>query len=125
MRALWFGIGLGMTALCLGGGLIARQVQAQNAIRKPQPRSGHALVYDSRRQQVLLVNGDHDAQARKGEVWAWNGKRWNLIDTGGPPPRTLSGVAYDTRRGVLVVQGGIGPGDKLNADTQEWDGKKW
>src|SRR6185295_19547814 len=106
---------------------------------RPLPRSGHALVYDTNRRAVLLVNGDHPAS--EGEVWEIYGAPrrrravtsgenafvtpWRLIDTSGPIPRTLAGVAYDTARNLLVMQGGLGTGDTAFGDTQEWDGVQW
>jgi uncharacterized protein (TIGR03437 family) len=93
---------------------------------RPQARAGHGLVFDTRRQTVLLLNGDHPTASEEGEIWAWNGGAWELIDKSGPSPRTLGGVAYDTKRQVLVLQGGLpGQGDALFGDTREWDGSRW
>jgi hypothetical protein len=96
---------------------------------RPAARSGHALVYDLVREQVVLVNGDHvGTDVKKGEAWAWDGSAWTLFDTSGPPPRTLSAVAYDRRRKQLVLQGGLGAGDAPESrcgDTWTFDGKKW
>ena len=93
---------------------------------QPQARAGHALVFDTRRQRVLLVNGDQVTAGTEGEVWSWNGGTWELSDRSGPSPRTLGGVAYDTKRQVLVLQGGLpGQGDGLFGDTREWNGSAW
>ncbi len=98
----------------------------QTFAQQPQARAGHALVFDTQRQKVLLVNGDQVTGGTVGEVWAWSGGVWELIDRSGPSPRTLGGVAYDIKRQVLVLQGGLpGQGDGLYGDTREWDGSNW
>lgn len=89
----------------------------------PEPRSGHAIVYDSTRKTVLLVNGDHATEkGQPGRLQSWDGRAWKTLDAAAPTPRTLSAVAFDSRRGRLVIQGGLGVGDDLPGDTLEWGG---
>jgi hypothetical protein len=56
----------------------------QASVERPQARAGHSLAFDTRRQRVLLVNGDHMTGDTEGEVWAWSGGAWELIDKSGP-----------------------------------------
>jgi uncharacterized protein (TIGR03437 family) len=116
-----------LSLLCLSAAIPGRSSGfSRVSAERPQARAGHALVFDTRRQRVLLVNGDHTTGGAEGEVWAWNGGAWELIDKSGPSPRTLGGVAYDTSRQMLVLQGGLpGQGDGLFGDTREWDGSNW
>jgi hypothetical protein len=78
----------------------------------PPGSVGHDLVYDDALGVVLLVNaglgGPNDARmmGQPTRVWSWNGTRWSLLDSSGPPARNLGGVAYDSRRDKLVLHGG-------------------
>ena len=93
---------------------------------QPAARAGHNVVYDTARKTILLINGDHATDADKpGELLAWNGKTWTLLDARAPTPRTLAAVAFDSKRGRLVMQGGLGVGDLVHGDTVEWDGTSW
>lgn len=96
----------------------------------PHARAGHNLVYDTSRQQVLLLNGQGGADVKEEELsglWAWDGSRWVLLDGSAEPrPRILAGTAYDAGRQRLVLYGGATPGDFTQMDdTWEWDGSVW
>jgi hypothetical protein len=78
-----------------------------------------AMVTDSRRGQVLYVNG-------VGQAWAWTGADWRPLAMGGGPrvPRRDSALAtstfaagYDEGRGLLVFA--------LSTSTWTWDGTTW
>jgi hypothetical protein len=95
---------------------------------KPSPREGHCLVYDDVHHRVILLDGyQKPYQPERGEVWSWDGKRWELIPGSGPSARSLSGAAFDSHRKRIVLYGGIGnEGAKdLRGDIWEWDGKGW
>jgi murein DD-endopeptidase MepM/ murein hydrolase activator NlpD len=60
----------------------------------PSARTGHAMVYDSYRQEVVLFGGDST-----GETWIWDGANWQLRSpVNSPPPRTNPAMAYDAAR---------------------------
>ena len=93
----------------------------------PPGSAGHDLVYDDALGVVLLVNaglGGHDDAskvAQRTKVWSWNGSRWSLLDSSGPPVRNLGGVAYDSKRDKLVLHGGTITADLSYSDTWQWD----
>jgi hypothetical protein len=92
----------------------------------PSARSGHAMAYDARRAEVLVVGG-HTATQRTGETWAWNGTAWRLAGT--LPPHEDMALAYDAKRDRVVGFGGVALGfdgfDHHVAETWEWDGSAW
>ena len=98
----------------------------------PPPASvGHALVYHDTLGQVILLNaglgGPDDAQriGRPTRLWGWNGTRWNLLDSLGPPIRNLAGAAYDSRRNVIVLVGGTASQSLNYGETWEWSRTGW
>lgn len=94
-------------------------------------RNGHAMVYDQRRQRVILFGGA-DASSVRGDTWAWDGARWSPLSSAGPGPRTFPAMAYDSIRGKVVLFGGnrvlFGKSMEENRflqDTWEWEGTGW
>ena len=83
------------------------------------------LLYDTNRQQLVLVTTPRDS----GRVMVWNltNSGWTLLPTSGLPARELGGAAYDSRRGRIALYGGIAPnnGETRRDDTWEWDGHDW
>jgi len=83
----------------------------------PEPRMGHAMVYDSAKGvTVLFGRGESD------DTWEWDGATWTKVADTGPSPRGRHGMAYDSDRGVTVLFGGI---PRELGDTWEWDGVTW
>jgi hypothetical protein len=83
---------------------------ATTALAQPARRAHHALVYDASTERVLLTGGsspsaDGQCCAFFGDVWAFDGTRWSLLDSTGTP---LSGVAlaFDARAKRVVSFGG-------------------
>jgi hypothetical protein len=97
----------------------------------PSARSVHALVYDPDGKRVLLVGGQPDGPTPIGDLWAWDGQAWTLLQpSGGPlPARKNFGAVYDLARKRLVVFGGIYGGLVVTptylGDTWELDGSAW
>ena len=54
------------------------------------------------------------------QLWAWDGTRWQVIDSAGPPIRSLAGVAYDSVRDVVVMHGGSYTVQLTYDETWEW-----
>lgn len=73
----------------------------------PTSRTGHTLVYDDKRQRVVLFGGRSDAGALN-DMWEWDGTTWTAlpISPQSPPPRSGHGMAYDVERDALVLFGG-------------------
>ena len=97
----------------------------------PPPSAGHALVYHDSLGTVLLLNaglGKAEDSLRVNEptrIWAWQNRRWMVIDSGGPPIRNLAGVAYDSRRNRLVLHGGSSAKGLTYGETWEWGDHQW
>jgi hypothetical protein len=93
-------------------------------VAPPNPslaRTGHGLVFDSRRRRTVLYGG-----SPLSDTWEWNGSTWTQVAVPGPPARYFHGMAYDSARGRVVAYGGQpqGGGNAL-AETWEWDGTTW
>jgi hypothetical protein len=91
---------------------------------KPEPRSGHELVWHDGLGMVLLVNGDHPAGDNADAIWGWNGETWQVVDDNSPR-QTLGGAAYDAAHNLLLLYGGSRSADDYNTHTWVWDGKLW
>jgi len=94
----------------------------------PPGSAGHGLVYADDLEMMLLVNAglggtNPPPASTRTRIWGWNGARWSLIDSSGPPVRNLAGVAYNTRRHALVMHGGTYDTDRSYGETWEWSRK--
>jgi hypothetical protein len=103
------------------GGSTSPGTQTQTSTTPPA-RSGHAMAYDDARHVVLMFGGS--GSSTFGDLWSWDGSRWNRLSTSGPPARDDAVVVFDSRRQRLVVFGGRS-GQTLRNDTWEWDGTSW
>jgi len=91
----------------------------------PVPREGHAMTYDSVRQQVVLFGGRTQATTF-GDTWEWNGSSWAArFSVHIPSPRSYHALAYDDARQRVVLFAGLGIGAIPLAETWEWDGTDW
>jgi len=83
--------------------------------------NAQALVHP--RLGTLLVGGS-DMARPSGDVWHWDGGRWDLLARGVFPPRQAFGLAYDEARDTVVLTGGIvRPGElERHQDVWEWSG---
>ncbi|MEM7199665.1 MAG: hypothetical protein AAF628_05325 [Planctomycetota bacterium] len=104
--------------------------QRQFPAASPEPRQLHALVYDRRRGEVVMVGGAAGMlQEQLGpQTWSWDGTRWQQLTTH-PGWRRGGAVAFDRARGVVLTHGG-GQGSSCHrcvsfGDTWEWDGRSW
>ena len=85
---------------------------------QPSPRGRHEMVFDSKRNRILLFGGrfraedasPFDSYELYNDLWAFNVNtdRWARIETtgDGPSPRTNSAMVYDAVNDQLVVFGG-------------------
>jgi hypothetical protein len=94
----------------------------------PGPRSGHSLVYDPARRRLVVIDGyvpPHDSTP--GELWTWNGQRWELLAGSGqgPSKRIVGAAAFDLRRKRIVSFGGSNSSRGTLGDTWEWNGAVW
>ncbi|MHC4660668.1 MAG: fibronectin type III domain-containing protein [Planctomycetota bacterium] len=87
----------------------------------PTARYGHAMAFDSTRNEVVLYGGFDGLGYRGGTTWLYNGSAWNT-STNIPQPNPRSGqcMAYDSVRGVTVMFGGYN-GTHYLQDTWEFN----
>lgn len=116
----------------LGSTIPLVRAAASSSLREggasPGPRSGHSLIYDSARRQLVLVDGyqpPHDALPA--ELWAWDGREWKRVpgSGSGPSKRIVGAAAYDVRRDRIVSFGGSRTSSGTLGDTWEWNGAAW
>src|SRR6185436_15876621 len=53
----------------------------------PPARTGHAMVYDSGRDEVVLFGGDGTEPGYRADTWVWNGSSWADRQVTGPSAR--------------------------------------
>jgi uncharacterized protein (TIGR03437 family) len=79
--------------------------------RRPPARAGHAMVYDSIRQRVVLFGGQDANGSPLADTWLWDGNNWTPLDTlEAPSPRVYHAMAFDPQRGQVLLLGGSSEG---------------
>ncbi len=93
----------------------------------PSQRLHARMVYDSRRQRIVLYGGqtlNPNENMLLTDTWEWDGSVWTEIPIAKHPGAQVSAaMAYDPVRGVTVLFGAsnvVGVGS-----TWEWDGVEW
>lgn len=94
----------------------------------PGPRSGHSLLFDPVQKRLVVIDGylpPHDASL--GELWTWDGRRWETVpgSGSGPSKRIVGSAAFDIRRNRIVSFGGSHSSRGTLGDTWEWNGTAW
>ena len=96
----------------------------------PTGRAMTAMVYDSKRQQVVLFGGvgmptgPKRLQPSFADTWVWKDRTWRKVADAGPPARNRHAMAFDSRAGVVLLYGG-GVNRTQFADMWQWDGRNW
>lgn len=98
-----------------------RWTLAADSNQGPGERVHHAMAYDKRRQRIVLYGGFGKAGPASGDVWEWDGRRWEQKTAVGPGPRSRHRLAFDEARGVIVLYGG----NDSDRTTWTWDGTRW
>jgi len=100
----------------------------------PSGRRNWVMAYDAARGVSLLYGGTiTPSGSRTGELWAWDGTDWTLLQPASfpspnrPVARDDTALVYDSSRQVTILFGGVNfPGGPNNrGDTWEWDGTSW
>ena len=81
------------------------------------------MTYDDARGVTLLFGGGNRERGF-GDLWAWDGTRWQLLTAAGPSARNSMVFAFDSKRQRAVLHGGR-TADGVHDDTWEWDGTRW
>jgi hypothetical protein len=97
-----------------------REVEDSNG---PEGRSRHAMVYDSKRNVLVLFGGKTKKKAL-GDTWEWDGAKWTSFGTSKVNPREGHAMVYDVESGVVLLFGGRN-GSKFYNDLWSWDGFSW
>jgi hypothetical protein len=90
----------------------------------PPARSTHRMIFDSKRNRIVMFGGWGPDNQSLSDTWAWDGQRWSKLNDSGPSPRFAMRMAYDASRDRIVLFGGRGQAGDL-ADTWEFDGERW
>ncbi len=90
----------------------------------PQARWMHGMVYDRRRDRVIVYGGKDAGGWPIADGWEFDGQQWQPIPTG-PGPRYRFVMVYDEERDRTLLQGGTGAVGTHFTDTWEWDGTVW
>jgi hypothetical protein len=95
--------------------------------RSPQGRYGAAAAFDPQSNQILLFGGRLQPGTPANDTWAWDGRTWQELNSGGPnAPRAGDGgqMAWDASRNTMLLvtpsSGSIG-----GAQTWTWTGTHW
>jgi hypothetical protein len=99
------------------------QTWRQLNVNGPSERDHHVMVYDRRRERIVLFGGWNGKEVL-GDTWEWDGARWLKVVAPGPVPRAAASAVYDERRGVILLVGGRRLEQFFN-DTWYWDGLVW
>jgi len=96
----------------------------------PGNRSGHGMVYDGARNQILMFGGSFEGSSYYRpsyiDTWAWRNGAWILLNPSSTPPARLAfGMAYDALHEQVLIYGGYAGGSNILADTWTWDGNGW
>jgi hypothetical protein len=91
-----------------------------------RPVTDAGMVYDSRRDRLVLFGGSDASRTSVGDTWEFDGERWTKFEGAGPGARSAFSMAYDQRRGRTVLLGGYAAGARApSAETWEFDGVVW
>ena len=96
----------------------------------PTGRGAHAMVYDSKRDRIVLFGG-RNGKTQLNDTWAYHDDDWTRLETADSPSvRLLPGAAYDAKRDRIVLFGGSqvsedGKTTTYLQDTWEFDGTNW
>jgi N-acetylneuraminic acid mutarotase len=103
----------------------------------PAGRSAHMMVYDSKRERIVLFGGRAESDDPRGfesflnDTWVWENGNWSqLAPAQSPPARQVAGMVYDKDRDRIVLYGGNAYGADgktpvILSDTWEFDGDNW
>ena len=102
------------------------------ATEGPAGRGRSALVYDTKRRQVVLFGGVGAAPAPGqpqpffDDTWVWKENGWRKMTASGPRGRYAHGMVFDEREGVVLLYSGAAAHRNAPlSDMWKWDGERW
>jgi hypothetical protein len=98
----------------------------------PPGRGRTAMVYDSKRKQLVVFGGAGEAPARGepqpffGDTWVFDRNGWRKVSDSGPRGRYAHGMVFDEKAGVvLLYSGAAAHRDAPLSDMWQWNGERW
>ena len=100
----------------------------------PSPRSGHDMVYDQKRERIVLFGGrpnvfnpvTTDIAPHENETWEYDGCNWEKIETENKPPRMDEiYLVYDSQLQRTVLLGYVNVSTDVLAEMWVFDGVEW
>ncbi|MCP5524217.1 MAG: PD40 domain-containing protein [Verrucomicrobiales bacterium] len=95
-------------------------------------RVQHQMVYDAKRQVMVLFGGFGPTGTGPVDTWEFDGSQWHQVAASGPSgARQFPILAYDPMRETVILSGGGqyppygGNGYKYFDDLWQWDGNAW
>jgi Galactose oxidase, central domain len=102
---------------------MAKFLWTQKQDMGPSARTGHSMIFDSGRGQVVLFGGTSAAKLFT-DTWEWDGNFWTQMADMGVGGRKDFGMAYDPVKQQTILFGGTIDTKKFG-DTWAWDGSDW
>ncbi len=102
---------------------------AQVSNEGPTPRFPAAMVYDETQGRIILYGGHSPTEdnfaTNTGDIWAWDGSRWEELAAVEPYPgiRSATALVYEQTKARWLLFGGAN--DEFYNDTWSWDGRTW
>lgn len=105
-----------------------RVLTPDGATTSPAQRLGHAAVWDSERNRLLIFGGNAAGAGRSNDLWAYTPiadtvGTWQVLTANGaagaPPKRHRAAMAWDAQTNRLLLFGGDGSGGRRN-DLWQW-----
>nr|WP_321237500.1 kelch repeat-containing protein [uncultured Psychroserpens sp.] len=92
----------------------------------PSPRSGHAMIYDSQRNSLIVFGGKNENSELLNDTWQFKNNNWSLIaENAAPSIRQSHALAYDSKSGSVYMFGGSNSLKESLNDTWVLKNQKW
>ena len=91
----------------------------------PTARSGHSMIYDKKRNRLLVFGGKNDDGGLMNDFWSWDGNNWEKINGIGPEARQSHKIVYNSNNGDVFLFGGSDINGKALNDTWIYRNEKW
>jgi len=94
----------------------------------PEARSGHAMIYDSIKNRLLVFGGKNENGDLLNDLWSWDGTNWELLaegDPADPAPRQSHRLIFNNDNGDFFLFGGSNNDGQALNDTWIFSGEQW
>ncbi|MEP1035006.1 kelch repeat-containing protein [Ekhidna sp.] len=94
-----------------------------NSDEIPEPRNGHAMIYDEHTNRLVLFGGKTDNGNLLNDTWIWTQSGWQELSITGPEARQSHRI-LPTKDGIILFGGSDSNGNSLN-DTWILQDSSW